>query len=132
MAANLLTVTLSDGTKVTYDLASLPKVTMANDKLVITSSSINAEYELYLVKTFKFNDASGIKGLNQDNHISREGDKLILSGVNHKISIFTTDGKLLPVDLIKTSESTIIDLSTFSHGIYIISVDGKSVKIAKQ
>lgn len=131
-AANTLTVNLKDGTKVTYDLSSLPKVTMLNDKLVITSSRINAEYQLYLVKKFTYNDVTDIKDLSQDNKISREGDKLILSGVNHNVRIFTVDGKSVQADIIKTSESTVINLGSLQGGIYLIHVNGQSVKITKQ
>lgn len=126
-----LIITFNDGTSAVYSLTSQPKITMANDKLVLSSTSISAEYTLNKVKNFKYKDATGINSVNQDYTIHREGDKIILSGVV-KVDIYTIDGSAVQIDPIQTSSSTIIDLSALRQGVYIIRANGKSVKITKK
>lgn len=128
-----LIITFSDNTTQTFVLSTLPQISMANDKMTITTSSTTAEYDLYKVKTFTFGTvATGIQNVGNNASISMKGDKIIVSGINAKVRIFAIDGKAVSTTPIQADGQTIIALDTLPTGVYIINVNGKSVKISKQ
>jgi hypothetical protein len=127
-----LIITFSDNTTQTFVLSTLPQISMANDKMTITTSSTTAEYDLYKVKTFTFGTVTGIQNIGDNTSISMKGDKIIVSGINAKVRIFAIDGKAVSTTPIQADGQTIIALDTLPTGVYIINVNGKSVKISKQ
>lgn len=127
-----LIITFSDNTTQTFVLSSSPQISMANDKMTVTTNSTTAEYDLYKVKTFTFSGTTDIQNIEDKTSIRTEGDKIIIPEVNARIRIFAIDGKSISITPIQINGQTIISLYTLPTGIYIININGKSVKISKQ
>ena len=126
-----LIITFNDGTTQVFGLAELPDILMKDDKMIITVGNTTIEYDLYKVKTFTFGMASGIDNTTiQD--VSIEGNKLYIPGTNNKIRIFSIDGKSVRLPNKLTAEANVLDLEPLQKGVYIINVNGKSVKIIKK
>lgn len=126
-----LVITFSDNTKTEYALSSLPEISMANDKLSVTTASATAEFDLYKVKTFTFASSTGISATERD-QFAISGDAIVLPGENALTRIFSIDGKSVNVEPIISQGKTIVSLSTLGRGVYIISYNGKSIKVTKK
>ena len=77
--------------------------------------------------------------------IDREGDvldvcgivfaqwnRIIVDGTSNRISIFALDGKAVSITPILSGNKTIIKLDGLNQGVYIIKINNKSIKIARQ
>lgn len=126
-----LFVSFNDGSKIEFALSTLPEVTFGNDKMTVTSTATTASYELWKVSTFTYGTTTGIKQV-ENNKFAFEGDRIIVDGTNNKVSAFALDGKAIKLSPITAGDKTIINLSELTHGIYIIKINNKSIKVARQ
>ena len=125
-------VTLTDGTSRTISLSEKPIVTIANEKLVIKTEMTTTEFDRANVSRFNFiSDVDGIEEIESDiQDVYNDGDHLCFSNLpeNSLIEIYATDGTLLKRE---TASGTYkITLAELSAGVYIVSVNGVSTKIA--
>ena len=67
-----------------------------------------------------------------NNKFAFEGDRIIVDGTNNKVSAFALDGKAIKLSPITAGDKTIINLSELTHGVYIIKINNKSIKVARQ
>lgn len=99
--------------------------------MIINAGNTTIEYDLYKVKTFTFGMASGIDNTTiQD--VLMNGNKLYIPGTNNKIRIFSIDGTSVKLPNIQTGNANVLDLDPLPKSVYIINVNGKSVKIIKK
>lgn len=129
---NNVVVTLTDGTSRTISLSEKPIVTIANGKLVIKTDMSTTEFDRANVARFNFvSDLVGIDEISSDdNEVIKDGDNLYFSNLpeDSLIKIYTADGSL--VKSTTASGAYKISLAEFSAGVYIVSVNGVSTKIA--
>lgn len=127
-----LFVTFDDGSRVEFALSTTPEVAVTDNKLTITSTATTASYELWTVKTFTYGTTTGINNVtaNQQN-FSISGDNIIVEG-NATVRIFAIDGKAVPVTPETNGGQTIIPLDGLAKGVYVININGKSVKISRR
>ena len=126
-----LFVSFNDGSKIEFALSTLPEVTFGDDKMTVKSTATTASYELWKVSTFTYGTTTGIKQV-ENNKFAFEGDRIIVDGTNNKVSAFALDGKAIKLSPITAGDKTIINLSELTHGIYIIKINNKSLKVARQ
>lgn len=111
-----LFVSFNDGSKIEFALSTLPEVTFGNDKMTVTTTATTASYELWKVSTFTYGTTTGIKQVE----------------TNNKVSAFALDGKAVSLSPILAGDKTIIPLDELTHGVYIIKINNKSIKVARQ
>lgn len=126
-----LFVSFNDGSKIEFALSTLPEVTFGNDKMTVKSTATTASYELWKVSTFTYGTTTGIKQV-ENNKFAFEGDRIIVDGNNNKVSAFALDGKAVSLSPIFAGDKTIIPLDELTHGVYIIKINNKSIKVARQ
>lgn len=126
-----LFVSFNDGSKIEFALSTQPEITFGNDKMTVKSTATTASYELWKVSTFTYGTTTGIKQV-ENNKFAFEGDRIIVDGTNNKVSAFALDGKAIKLSPITAGDKTIINLSELTHGIYIIKINNKSIKVARQ
>ena len=132
-AGKSLFVTFNDGQKVEFALATTPEVTFGNDQMTIKTTETTASYELWKVSTFTYGATStGIKTIEANDNFAMEGNSIIIDGTNNKVSSFALDGKTVHLSPITTDSKTIINLDGLTQGVYIIKINNKSIKIARQ
>lgn len=127
-----LFVSFNDGSKIEFALSTLPEVTFGNDKMTVKSTATTASYELWKVSTFTYGTTTGIKQVETNNKFAFEGDRIIVDGTNNKISTFALDGKAIKISPTTAEGKTIINLNALTHGVYIIKINNKSIKVARQ
>ena len=126
-----LFVSFNDGSRIEFALSTLPEVTFGNDKMTVTSTATTASYELRKVSTFTYGTTTGIKQV-ENNKFAFEGDRIIVDGTHNQVSAYALDGKAVSLSSIITGDKTIISLDSLTHGVYIIKINNKSIKIARQ
>ena len=97
----------------------------------MTSTATTASYELRKVSTFTYGTTTGIKQV-ENNKFAFEGDRIIVDGTHNQVSAYALDGKAVSLSSIITGDKTIISLDSLTHGVYIIKINNKSIKIARQ
>ena len=127
-----LFVSFNDGSKIEFALSTLPEVTFGNDKMTVKSTATTASYELWKVSTFTYGTTAGIKQVETNNKLAFEGDRIIVDGTNNKISTFALDGKAIKLSPTTAEGKTIINLNALTNGVYIIKINNKSIKVARQ
>ena len=127
-----LFVSFNDGSRIEFALSTLPEVTFGNDKMTVTSTATTASYELWKVSTFTYGPTTGIKQVETNNKFAFEGDRIIVDGTNNKISTFALDGKAIKLSPTTAEGKTIINLNALTNGVYIIKINNKSIKVARQ
>lgn len=133
---------LDDGgnTETSYvKLADKPIVSLASDKLEISCSNIALLYEKVVSISFVDSETTAIDGVLTDNKlvpkiISFDGTTLILSGIesNSKISLYSTEGKVVANEIANDKNETTVSLSSLPNAVYIIKTNKKSFKIIKK
>ena len=127
-----LFVSFNDGSRIEFALSTLPEVTFGNDKMTVKSTATTASYELWKVSTFTYGTTTGIKQVETNNKLAFEGDRIIVDGTNNKISTFALDGKAIKLSPTTAEGKTIINLNALTHDVYIIKINNKSIKVARQ
>ena len=127
-----LFITFDNGSKVEFALATTPEVTVSNDKLTVTSTLLTVSYDLYTVSTFTYGTTTGIKATQGNNDLAVKGNRIIFSGPAHAVHAFALDGKAISLNPVVLGNETVISLDPLPQVVYIIQVNGKSMKIAKK
>ena len=127
-----LFVSFNDGNKIEFALSTLPEVTFGNDKMTVTSTATTASYELKKVSTFTYGTTTGIKQVEANNKLAFEGDRIIVDGTTNKVRAFALDGTAVTLSPILAGDKTIIPLEELTHGVYLIIINNKSIKVARQ
>ena len=127
-----LFVTFNDGQKVEFALATTPEVTFGNDQMTIKTTQTTASYDLGKVTTFTYGSTTtGIKQVENSNKFALEGNRIIVDGTRNQVSAFALDGKAVSLSPVIAGDKTIISLDNLTHGVYIIKINNKSIKIAR-
>ncbi len=113
-------------------MSTLPEVTFGNDKMTVTSTATTASYELWKVSTFTYGTTTGIQQIEANSKFAFEGDHIIVDGTHNQVSAFALDGKAVSLSPILAGDKTIIPLDELTHGVYIIKINNKSIKVARQ
>ena len=128
-----LFVTFNDGQKVEFALSTTPDVTFGNDQMTIKTTKTTASYDLWKVTAFTYGSTTtGINQVENKNSFALDGDNIIIEGTNNKISTYALDGKAVKLSPVTTGNKTIINLNELAQGVYIIKINNKSIKIARQ
>lgn len=127
-----LFVSFNDGSRIEFALSTLPEVTFGNDKMTVTSTATTASYELWKVSTFTYGATTGIKEVETNKEFAFEGDRIIIDGTRNQVSAFALDGKAVNLSPVIAGDKTIISLDGLTHGVYIIKINNKSIKVARQ
>lgn len=141
----VLIITLNTGKKVEMKVSTLPEITFANDKMTITSltsssssssissSTTKTSISLWKVSTFTYAaPATGISNVSSNTDIVIDGNQITVEGTHNKISAFAYDGRAIHLSPTISGDKTILSLDELQTGVYIIKINGKSIKIARQ
>lgn len=127
-----LFVTFTDGNKIEFALDDLPEVSFGNDMMKVQTSKTTATYELWTVKTFSYATATGISQVTTNKTFAMEGNALIVDGTANNISCHKVNGESINLTQSTADGKTIISLGTLKHGVYLIKINNKTIKIARQ
>lgn len=123
------------GEKETSTVSSIKCITLTGGNLqIFKSSGTSTITPLAQISKIYFGTLTGIVSSREDAaKISVAGNEITASPINKGsiISVYSTDGSLIIREK-ASSDKVKIDISNQPNGIYIISIDGQSIKIKKQ
>lgn len=141
----MLIITLNTGKKVEMKVSTLPEITFANDKMTITSqtsssssSSISSSATKTIITLWKVSSityaapSTGISQVNDNNEMVIDGNQITVDGTHNQVSAFAYDGRAIHLSPSIAGNKTVISLDGLQTGVYIIKINGKSIKIARQ
>lgn len=140
-----LVITFNTGKKLEMKVSTLPEITFANDKMIITrqsgsssssgasSSSSKSSVSLWKVSSFTYTSSStGISQVSSNTEMVIDGNQITVDGTHNQISAFAYDGRAIHLSPTIAGNKTVISLDGLQTGVYIIKINGKSIKFARQ
>lgn len=132
-----LVIWLSDGSKTDIELSQQPQVQFENDKVMVTSSVLDMEYdaEEVLRFTYKEDESSISEGAGLADGISTIKDgRLVFHGITSadQVSVYSANGTRVPVSVVSTDGQCSLPLSSLPSGVYILKANGKTSKFTKK
>lgn len=124
----------ADGSKTNIELSQLPQVRFENNKVLVTSSVLNMEYDADDILRFTYEEAASEDAGLVDGIASVQGDRLLFHGVKSadQVSVYSVNGTRIPVSLSSVNGKQSLSLSSIPSGVYILKVNGKSCKFTKK
>ena len=133
--SQLITVK-ADGTETTYALPDVQKIVFENNTMTVNMKSGADATEVTCIR-FLLSEQLGIKNQKPATPIfvfpNPVKTNLTVAGVNKnvKINLIDLSGKLLQ-SILAQDNSTDIDVSSLSSGLYLLQVGGQTIKFVKQ
>ena len=126
----------SDNSTTEVDLLNQPLVQFAGDKVLITSTIINLEYDKTDVIRFTYSGTKEdrIIAPNADAGVEQKDGQIVFHNVSSadKVAIYRADGIRVPVQLSFSGSSATLPLSQLPSGVYLFSVNGRTSKFTKK
>lgn len=125
----------SDGTTTDVELFTQPNVRFVKDKVLVTSSVANLEYDEKDIIRFTYKGKNtAISSPLIDSDYSHEDGRVVFHNIKStdKIALYNTNGIRIPVRLIVQGSSAILPLSSVPSGIYFLKINGRTSKITKK
>ena len=130
-----LVLWLSDGTKTDIEVSQLPQIKFENEKVIITSSVLNMEYNAEEVLRFTYKgEGTAISPVQDEAGVSQENGRLVFHGISsaNQVSVYSAKGTRIPVRLSNNGGIYSLFLSPIPSGVYILKINGKTSKFTKK
>ncbi len=129
MADNYLTITYS-GTNQNIFLPTVKRITFQDDNVTVITSYGEHSYPISAVEKISFTDMpDAIKTLpEQEENLAYKNGTLSVKGDGF-LRVFSTNGILISIANIE--EGANISLDNLPAGVYIVSMNGKTIKVKK-
>ena len=112
-----LFITFNDGSKAEFSMADNPSITMKDGTMTVVAGNSQLDYELWRVKQFTFGGSTDVREIKSKD----------MSVKGKQVKVFTLDGKAVKI----TTTQDKVDLSHLAPGVYIININGNSLKYLK-
>lgn len=132
-----ISVHSKDGSNVLYALEEKPKITFTDVDLIITTKGAEFSYPLKDMArlTYKNKEVTDIKKLYDDKaSFTLDGESIIFPCLKAKdiVSLCAINGTLIFKKFISTDGEYAFSLSDMKSGVYIVSINELTYKIAKR
>lgn len=129
-----LVMWLADGSKTDIELSQLPQVKFENDKVMVTSSVLDMEYDAEEVLRFTYERSTGEDAGLAEGIASVQDGRLLFHGVTaaDQVSVYSANGTRVPVSIVSANGNHSLSLSSLPSGVYILKVNGKTSKFTKK
>lgn len=124
-----------DGTTTDVELFTQPQVTFAGEKVLITSTVLNIEYNASEVTRFTYKDvATGIKSAQNEADCTQEDGRVIFHGIKdpEKVALYNANGVRVPARFTRVGDDISFSLETLPSGVYLLNVNGQTSKFTKK
>jgi len=130
-SARSVVMVLNDSTKIYYALGgeTNPKMTFADGIVTIEAD----EYAFTNIDRFyisETDDPTGINAAQTPGTVMQNGKLYVES--NGRVCLYSLDGKLLQQATAEAGKAACIDMDALPQGVYVVNVNGKSVKVMKR
>ena len=133
--AQTLVLWHADGTQTDVQLLAQPQVKFQGDKVTVTSTVLDMEFDKQDVLRFTYKGkTSAIGSTRADANVTQQDGQLVFHGVSaaDHIAVYTTSGIRIPVRFRLSGSDAALPLSSLPKGAYLLSVNGKTSKFTKR
>lgn len=133
--ANNMVISTTEGQQYIVALEEMPKFTIEDGMLVVKGAKTDIAIPLQNVAKYVFADYSGVEAVEVPQTTFKYiDDKIVFEKCEHSrnVDIYSLSGMVLSTHTIAPGLGGYFDTSTLAPGIYIVKVDGITVKIAKK
>lgn len=131
-----LVVHRTAGEAVVFDLEEEPVTTFGENALVITTTQTQISFPLDEVSKFTYEGiAEAIDAVEASAlHIRQTSERIEIDGLSNNalVELYTVDGRLMTSTRAEEAKTTMVSLTAFPAGTYIINAGGTSYKFLKQ
>lgn len=133
---HVLQVWQADGTVMNIKLSDEPKTSYQNGNLVIKTANNTITLPLETVKKYTY--ATLPTGISTPKAVeasfSSNGETLTLSGlkIGSTVELYNAAGQLLKTITIAQQGSTVVSVSQFPYGVYVVKANGVTYKLLKR
>ncbi len=135
-AGNTLVLHLTDGKTVSVILTSEPVITFSGTQMLISSTDYDSSYEISNIDYYDYNIGTTaiIATIKNRPSIQFKGDRLYVGNVpaKSKVGIFSIDDLVNITSTADDSGVATISLSNCKRGIYILKIEGVTIKFIKR
>ena len=134
-SAQTLVLHHANGKTTDVELYTQPQVKFVGDKVLITSTVLDMEYDKQDVLRFTYKGGTlGISSPNAQANVSQENGQLVFHGVKStdKITVHTVKGIRVPIRLQLSGSTATLPLSAIPSGVYLLTVIGRTSKFMKR
>ena len=133
-SAQTLVLHHSDGSTTDIALYTEPSVKFTAEKVLVTSSVLNIEYDIDDILRFTYKgEETDFDSPKSDGGYTREHDRIVFHDLKstHDVNVVTLKGHRLAVRLILSGTDVVLPLSETPSGMFLITVSGKTFKVMK-
>ena len=135
VSAQTLVLHHADGSTTDVQLLAQPQVTFQGDRVLITSSVLNMDYDKHDVLRFTYKGkTSAIGSVQAEADVTQQDGQLVFHGVStaDRIALYTTSGIRVPAVIRHSGSDATLSLSAIPQGAYLLSVNGRTSKFTKR
>jgi hypothetical protein len=124
----------ADGKTSDVELYTMPRITMTADKMQIKSAVLDVEYDKADVLLFTFRDVdTGIQAVRSETAYRIDEDCVTFHGVPETgtVKVFLMNGVQVPVRLTRNGRDAVLSLAQLRQGVYLVSINGRTLKFVK-
>ncbi len=124
----------ADGTQTRIALYKKPQITFQGENVNIISPVLNLQYPSTNVLKFTYEGKpSSVDIPKNDAYYHQEGECIVFdkSITSNEVALYTSSGTRIPIQIHETGRGLSLSLSNIPSGIYLLSIEGKTIKFAK-
>lgn len=135
VSAQSIVINENEGTPVELDVEGLRSISFKDGKMVVSySDGTDKSYVMSTISRLDFDDKTGVGMVSlMDGKVSysEESGLLVVAGTEDShLSVYNLGGTLVIDKVIEQPVET-VDLSGLQKGIYLLRLDGKTIKIVR-
>ena len=131
----VLQVWQADGKVMSINLNEQPVTTYSDGQLIIKTTKTTVTFPLEQVVKYTYTDATGISTPSaMGSQFSADGESITFTGLkpNTPVYLYTVAGQLLKTVTSTGQSKTVVSVSRFPVGVYVVKANGVTFKITKQ
>ena len=131
----VLQVWQADGKVMNINLNEQPVTTYSDGLLIITTTKTTVTFPLEQVVKYTYTDATGISSPEAvGSKVSADGESITFTGLkaNTPVYLYTVAGQLVKTVTATGQSKTVVSVSGFPVGVYVVKANGVTFKITKR
>ena len=131
----VLQVWQADGKVMSINLNEQPVTTYSDGQLIIKTTKTTVTFPLEQVVKYTYTDATGISTPSaMGSQFSADGESITFTGLkpNTPVYLYTVAGQLVKTVTATGQSKTVVSVSSFPVGVYVVIANGVTFKITKR
>jgi hypothetical protein len=131
----VLQVWQANGKVLNISLNEEPRTTYSDGQLIITTTKTTVTFPLEEVVKYTYTDATGISSPSaMGSEFSADGESITFTGLkpNTPVYLYTVAGQLVKTVTATGQSKTVVSVSKFPVGVYVVKANGVTFKITKR